>query len=460
MAPRVRYPTVLTTDIQRVMSRVSVDNVRTIRFLYCDHGNVIRGKTAHVSALPDFLESGIGLTVAMQAFSVVDHLASGTNLGAVGEIRLVPDPRTYAVLPYASREARLLCDMYTLDGQQWDLCPRTFLHQMIDRAGQHGLRVEAAFEYEFYLARQIDDGRFVPADDSLCFSSDGMDRQSTVIGAILDALDQQGLQPRQYYPELGPAQQELSIQHAPLLEAADRQVAVRETVRAVSLQHGLIASFAPKPFADAAGSGCHVHLSLWNGDQNMLYDAAGEFGLSRLGRSFVAGILQHLPGMLALTCPSVNSYMRLLPNAWSSAYTCWGPDNREAAVRVASPFQGRIEASTNIEIKAVDGSANPYLALGAIVAAGIDGIERNLDPGEPLSSNPHDLDDATREARGIKRYPTTLIEAVTELEQDEVLLAALGANRAHEFIGVRRAEWADLGRASIAQQIAAHFRRY
>jgi glutamine synthetase len=460
MARRVRYPTVLTTDIQHVMNRVNVDNVRTVRFLYCDHGNVIRGKSSHVAALSDHLESGIGLTVAMQAFTLTEHLAAGTHLGPVGEIRLVPDPRTYALLPYAPREARLLCDMYTLEGGQWDLCPRTFLRQMIDRAGQHGLRVVAAFEYEFYLARQIDDGRFVPADDSLCFSSDGMDRQATVIGAILDALEQQGLQPRQYYPELGPAQQELTIQHAPLLEAADRQVAVRETVRAVAMQHGLVASFAPKPFPDQAGSGCHVHMSLWTGDRNMLYDAAGQLGLSSLGRSFVAGILEHLPALLALTCPSVNSYLRLEPNRWSSAYTCWGPDNREAAVRVASPFRGREEASTNIEIKAVDGSANPYLALGAIVAAGIDGIERGLDPGEPLLSNPEDLDFTTREARGIRRYPTSLADAVTALEQDQVLLDALGPNRAHEFMGVRRAEWAELGRASIAQQIAAHFRRY
>jgi glutamine synthetase len=447
-------------DMQQLLSRVSVDNVRTVRFLYCDHANIIRGKAAHVSGLAEFLESGIGLTVAMQAFTLTEHLASGTRLGPVGEIRLMPDPRTFALLPYAQREARLLCDMYTLDGQPWDLCPRAFLREMIERAGRHGLRVEAAFEYEFYLARQIDDGRFVPADDSLCFSSDGMDRQGTVIGAILDALDQQGLQPRQYYPELGPAQQELTIQHAPLLEAADRQVAVRDTVRAVALQHGLIATFAPKPFADQAGSGCHVHLSLWNGEQNVMYDPMGQLGLSSLGRNFVAGVLQHLPGLLAVTCPSVNSYLRLGPNTWSSAYTCWGPDNREAAVRVPSTFKGRVQASTNIEVKAVDASANPYLALGAIVAAGLDGIERCLDPGEPLASNPHDLDDAQREARGIRRFPASLIEAIGELEQDQVLLDALGAARAHEFLGVRRAEWADLGRASVTQQIAAHFRRY
>src|SRR5438270_7909471 len=151
-----------------------------------------------------------------------------------------------------------------------------------------------------------------------------MDRAGTVIGAIIDALEQQDLEPRQYYPELGPGQQELTIQHAPLLQAADRQVAVRETVRAVALQHGLVASFAPKPFADQAGSGCHVHLSLWNGGHNMMYDPAGQLGLSKLARAFVAGILTHLPALLAIICPSVNSYMRLAPNVWSSAYTFWG----------------------------------------------------------------------------------------------------------------------------------------
>jgi glutamine synthetase len=447
-------------NIEDVLAQASRENLRLVRFLYCDHANVIRGKAAHASALADFLQSGIGLTVAMQAFTLTEHIAKGTHLGATGEIRLMPDPRTFTVLPYAQREARILCDMHTLDGQPWELCPRAFLRQMIDRAGMQGLRVEAAFEYEFYLARQVDDGRFFPADDSLCFSSDGMDRQATVIGGIIDALDEQDLEPRQYYPELGPAQQELSIQHAPILQAADRQIAVRETVRAMAQQHGLVATFAPKPFPDQAGSGCHVHLSLWNGEHNVMYDPAGPLGLSSLARSFVAGILTHLPGLLALTCPSVNSYSRLVPNSWSSAYTCWGPDNREAAVRVASPFKGRVEASTNIEVKAVDGSANPYLALGAIVAAGLDGVRRNLDPGEPLTVNPHDLDEAERETRGLRRFPSTLADALTELEQDSVLLEALGDERAHEFIGVRRAEWEDLGRLTTSQQVAAHFRRY
>ena len=447
-------------DAQTILGRVRSEGVRSVRFLYCDHANITRGKTAHASALADLLESGIGLTVAMQGFCLTEHLAPATHLGPVGEIRLVPDLTTFQVLPYQPSDARLLCDMHTLNGEPWELCPRTFLKHMAARAAADGLRVEAAFEDEFYLARESVDGGFVPADDSLCFSSDGMDRAGEVIGEILDALDRQGLEPRQYYPELGPSQQELSIQHAPILSAADRQIMVRETVRAVALQHGLVATFAPKPFADQAGSGCHVHLSVWRGERNAFYEPTAPLGLSQLGRGFVAGVLQHLPGLLAITCPSVNSYRRLAPNMWSSAYTAWGPDNREAAVRVASPFKGRVEATTNIEIKAVDGSANPYLALGAILAAGLDGLQRGLDPGEPVTVNPHDLDEGERQARGIRRYPTSLPEALDQLERDQVLLDALGPARAHEFMAVRRAEWDDLGGAPAEREIAAHFRRY
>jgi glutamine synthetase len=445
-------------DAQTILGRVRSEGVRSVRFLYCDHANIIRGKAAHASGLSDLLDSGIGLTVAMQGFCLTEHLAPTTHLGAVGEIRLLPDLDTFQVLPYQPAEARVLCDMLTLDGERWELCPRAFLKTMAARTD--GLRVEAAFEYEFYLAREDGSGGFVPADDSLCFASDGMDRAGEVIGDILDALDRQGLEPRQYYPELGPAQQELSIQHAPVLTAADRQIMVRETVRAVALQHGLVASFAPKPFPDQAGSGCHVHLSLWRGEQNAFYDPNGQLGLSAFGRQFVGGVLDHLPALLAITCPSVNSYRRLAPNMWSSAYTAWGPDNREAAVRVASPFKGRVEATTNIEIKGVDASANPYLALGAILAAGLDGVQRGLDPGEPVLMNPHDLDEAERQARGIRRYPSTLAEALDNLAQDQVLLAALGAARAHEFMAVRRAEWDDLGDGPLEREIAAHFRRY
>src|SRR5262249_3479248 len=215
-----------------------------------------------------------------------------------------------------------------------------------------------------------------PLDESLCFSSVGMTRSAVVMDAIIAALEAQDIQVDQYYPELGHGQQELPIRHATALSAADRQVFFRDTVRNVAYQHSLYASFAPKPFPDQAGNGAHIHFSLWDktGKRNVMYDAKDRYGISELGYHFIAGILEHLPALLALTCPSYNSYRRLQPHFWSSAYTAWGFDNREAALRVVSPFWGREEQTFNLELKAVDASANPYLALGGLILCGLDGI--------------------------------------------------------------------------------------
>lgn len=447
-------------DIEDVLDRVRDERLRLVRFLYCDNGNIVRGKAVHAGALREAVEGGIGLTVAMLGFTLTERIAPGSALGPVGEVRLMPDLATFTPLPYAPGEARVLCNLHTLDGQPWEVDPRAFLLRMAARAAEQRIVMRAAFEYEFYLLRELEDSTVVPADDSLCFSSDGMDQQAPVIADIIDALQAQGLEPRQYYPELGPGQQELTINHAPLPAAADRQIAVRETVRAVARRHGLIASFAPKPLPDQAGSGCHVHLSLWRGGRNLMYNPESALGLSTIGRQFAAGILTHLPALLAITCPSVNSYRRLAPNMWSSAYTAWGPDNREAAVRVASPFRGRLEESSNIEVKAVDGSANPYLALGALLAAGLDGIERGLDPGEPVTVNPHLLSEEERVRRGIHRFPTSAGEALDHLEKDNVLCDALGPALAREFIAVRRAETDDLRHLSTERELAIYLRRY
>ena len=205
-----------------------------------------------------------------------------------------------------------------------------------------------------------------PLDDSLCFSTVGMNNAAHVMDAIVEALELQRLHVEQYYAELGHGQQELSINHAEGVRAADNQINYRETVRGVAQQHGLLASFAPKPFPNQAGNGNHLHFSLTgkDGRNSMFYDRAGVANLSALAQQFIAGILDHLPALLALTCSSVNSYRRLQPQAWSSAYVCWGLDNREAAVRVASPLNTNESGSVNAELKACDHTSNPYLGLG------------------------------------------------------------------------------------------------
>jgi glutamine synthetase len=445
---------------EQVVSAATAAHLRLIRFMYCDSFGVIRGKATHLSSLAERMAGGIGLTVAMQAFVPLDHLASVPGMGPVGEIRLVPDPDTFVVLPYAPNCGLMLADMIELDRQPWAACPRTFLKRQLARANARDYELIAAFEPEFTLAVQDEDGSYQPIDESLCFSGIGFLAAQRVTDAIVEAFERQAMVVEQYYPELGHGQQELSIRHAPALQAADNQVKYRETVRAVAHDHGLVASFAPKPFADQAGNGCHIHFSLWSAGRNVFHDPRGEYGLSDTARAFTAGVLEHAPALVALTAPSVNSYRRLAPGMWSSAFAAWGPDNREAAVRVASPFWGNEAGSTNLELKPSDNTANPYLALGSLLAAGLDGIERQLEPGPPALVDPGTLSEPEREAARMGRLPTTLNAALDALERDRVLLDALGPALASSYIAGKRLEAQLYAEQDEAFELRHHFFKY
>ncbi|TME13474.1 MAG: glutamine synthetase [Chloroflexi bacterium] len=448
---------------EEIVRTAEEQGIQLVRFLYCDNGGVIRGKSTHVGALARRITSGIGLVKGMQSFTSLDSLAPDATYGPVGEIRLVPDPDTFVILPYAPRSGQMIANMVELDHQPWALDPRHFLQRMVAAAGAQGLAFDAAFENEFFLAYRRDDG-FVPVDRSLCFSGIGMESTEPVIQDIIAALTDQGLTVELSHPELGWGQQELSIRHAPALRAADNQVTYRQTVRGVAAQHGMVASLAPKPWADQAGSGAHLHWSIWNTDHssNVLADSdpGAVGGLSELGRHAVGGLLEHMPGLLGLTTPSTNSFRRLQPHFWSSAYTAWGIENREAAVRVPSRYWDDEAGSTNLELKASDNSANPYIALGGVIAAALDGIQRGLDPGPPVDEDPGNLSDDERERRGIRRFPTTSKEALDELERDEVLMNALGKGLATEYLKVRHAEAAAYAEKDEAFELDQHFFKY
>jgi glutamine synthetase len=285
-----------------------------------------------------------------------------------------------------------------------------------------------------------------------------MDSAAEVIDEVVGALEDQGMVVEQYYPELGWGQQELSIRHAPALQAADQQLLYRETVRGVARKHDLHATFAPKPWPDQPGNGCHLHISALDraGEQHRFHDAGAADGLSVVARHFAAGILEHLPALVALTCASVNSYRRLVPRSWASAYRVWGYDNREAALRVASPYWGREAATTNLELKPSDGSANPYLSLGGVIAAGVDGVERELQLPLPVDVDPGTLDDAARARAGGERLPTSLGEALDNLSRDEVLLGALGDRLSGCYLAVKR----DDVEAFAAQDDEFEFRQH
>jgi glutamine synthetase len=407
------------------------------------------------------MKSGIGLVKGMQSFTSLDFLAPDATYGPVGEIRLVPDPDSFVVLPYAPRSGQMVVNMIELDHSPWALDPRWFLQRMEKKATEAGYAFDAAFENEFYLAYRMDDG-FAPVDRSLCFSAIGMESTEDVIQDIIAALTEQGLTVELSHPELGHGQQELSIRHGPAVRAADNQITYRQTVRAVAARHGMVASLAPKPWADQAGSGAHLHWSIWDKDRktNRLADSSAPDGLSPLARHAIAGVLEHLPALLALTTPSVNSFRRLQPHYWSSAYTAWGLENREAAVRVPSRYWDDENGSANLELKASDASANPYISLGGVMAAALDGIERELDPGQPFDQDPGNVSDAERKKRGVRRYPETPQEALDELEKDKVLMAAMGEPLANEYIKVRRAEANAYAERDEKFELDNHFFKY
>lgn len=447
-------------NIEELVQAVEDADVRLVRFLYCDNGGIIRGKTSTTQRLADRIQDGIGLTKAMMAMNAFDQLQAVAGTGAVGEIRLVPDSDSFAILPYAPHSAVLYCNQLERDHTPWAADPRSFLRRMEGRLHERGWTLQASLEAEFSLARRVD-GVYVPFDKTLCFSSIAMTEAGAFADDLVAALSAQGLEVEQYYPELGHGQHELSIRYAPALVAADNHLKLRETIRGVAYNHGLYASLAPKPFPDQAGNGAHIHFSLWDeAGTNVFHDPQAPRGLSQTARSFTGGVLRHLPALVAVTCPSVNSYRRLQPQAWSSAYAIYGYDNREAAVRIASPFWSDEAGSTNLELKAVDSSCNPYLALGCLIAAGLDGIERQIDPGAETLVDPGALSDVERQERGIRRLPSTLTAALDALERDHTLLDTLGELLARTFVAVRRSEAAMFSAEATDDEFHQHFYKY
>lgn len=423
---------------------------RFVRILWCDNGGVTRAKAVHRSRLPAYSKHGVGISVAQQAIpATVDAPAPGSGLGPVGEVRLVPDFSTLTLLPYSPGHASVIGDMVK-DGKPWPLCPRNFLRRMITLASEMNLEIKGSFENEFYLLQPSLSGPS-PVDDTAFAVSQSMDRNAAVMNSITDALIAQAIPVEQYYPESGPGQQEISVFYADALSAADRQVAFKETVRAVAMQHELKASFLPKIFADKAGSGSHLHVSLWREGVNLTPAADTPGELSPTARQFIAGVLDHLCALLALATPSPNSYRRILPHFWSGAFRCWGYDNREAAVRV--PTHPEPPGPSNFEIKTVDASSNPYIALGGIMAAGLDGVRRGLRIPDPVAVDPGNIEEDERARRGIDRLPQNLGEAIGALENDGMLLDVLGNELATAYLAVRRAEWEMLKDRTLEEEV-------
>ena len=437
-------------EAQESMPRPLPVDTLWVRFVFVDHGGIPKTKAVHRDGFERRVRAGVGLAKGVLALDPSGMLHPASGLSPVGECRLVPDLSTLTPLPFARRQAMVACDMTEPDATTpWDGCPRSALKRVLGRLAERGCRSVASYEAEFYVW-----GPEGPLDRTPYAASFALTAAAEFVAELAQTLEEMDIRPEQCHAEVGHGNLELSVGEAEALTAADRRVMVLEAIRGVAHGMGLQTTMAPKPYLDQAGNGHHLHVSLYalEDDTPVLFDASGK--LSAAGSGFVGGLLEHLPAIMAFTAPSPNSYQRLAPGMWSSAYACYGPDNREAAVRLASPVAGAVSATANVELKPMDVTANPYLALAAFLAAGMDGIERNLDPGEPTTVDPATLSDEERASRGIYPLPASLDEALDALEGDEVLIEALGEPLVRTHRAVARAQ-AKMAKELSPEEVAA-----
>jgi glutamine synthetase len=419
-----------------------------VRFMFVDHAGIPKTKAVHRDGFERRARAGVGLAKGVLALDPSGMLHPESGLSPVGECRLVPDLSTLVPLPFARSQATVACDMMEPDATTpWDGCPRSALKRVLGRLGERGYRSLASYEAEFYVW-----GPEGPLDRTPYAASFALTTAADFVAELAETLEEMGVRPEQCHAEVGHGNLEISVGEAEALAAADRRVQVLEAIRGVAHRMGLETTMAPKPYLEGAGYGHHLHMSLYENGAPVLFDPSG--ALSGPGSGFVAGLLEHLPAVMAFTAASPNSYQRLAPGMWSSVYAAYGLDNREAAVRIASPVAGAESATANVELKPMDVTANPYLALAAVLAAGMDGMDRNLDPGEPASVDPATLSDEERASKGIYPLPASLDEALDALERDRVLIEALGEPLVRTHLAVGRAQ-AEIARELSPEEVAA-----
>jgi glutamine synthetase len=421
-------------ETQENMPRPLPEDTLWVRFVFVDHAGIPKTKAVHRDGFAGRARAGVGLAKGVLALDPSGALHPESGLSPVGECRLIPDLSTLTTLPFARGQAMVSCDMTEPDASTpWEGCPRSTLKRVLGRLAERGYRSLASYEAEFYVWDANG-----PLDRTPYAGSFALTSAADFVAELAQTLEEMNIRPEQCHAEVGHGNLELSVGEDEALAAADKRVMVLETIRGVAHRMGLQTTMAPKPYLEGAGNGHHLHVSLYEGDAPVLFDTSG--ALSGPGAGFVAGILEHLPAIMAFSAPSPNSFQRLAPGMWASAFAAYGLDNREAAVRVASPVAGRESATANVELKPVDVTSNPYLALAAVLAAGMDGIERGLDPGEPTMVDPATLSDEERASRGIRPLPASPDEALDALEEDEVLMEAFGEPLVRTHVAVARAQ--------------------
>jgi glutamine synthetase len=410
-----------------------------VALVCCDLGAIVRGRSLPVAELELQRESGVGWVPANHALTPIGSLADPSPFGSTGDLRLLPDLDTHVRVARSDGTGALelvLCDIVEIDGCAWECCPRNFLREGLEQLHHElGLRLVASFEHEFQLLEQR------PA--ALPFSLEAQRRAAPFPEAVMDALAQAGVEPERFMPEYAAHQFEVPVKASEGISSADRAVIFREVVREVARAAGTRASFTPLLDPAQAGNGVHIHLSLLDDeDRPSLYDRARPFSLSELGGRFAAGVLLHARALSALSAPSPVSSARLAPHHWSAGAACLGAQNRETLLRIPPLVAGLDDPASQLrlEYRGADAAANPYLALGAIVRAGLDGIRQGLPPVAVLEQDPALLDDAQAADHGVGALPSSLAEAMRALEGDTVVRGWMGPLLYDAYVAVKRAE--------------------
>lgn len=411
-------------DSKDLIKRVKEDKVKFISLQFTDVMGAVKSVDMPVRHLEDVLTDGAWFDgSSVEGFARIQE----------SDMRLKVDPDTYAVLPWSSddsKRARVFCDIYTPGGEPFDGDPRGALKRILKKIADRGWKLNIGPEPEFFLFKASDGAGVhpVPHDTGGYFDFSSFDEAVVVRTALMDALDAMGLDVEVGHHEVALGQHEIDFRFADALKAADNVLTLKYTVKAIAAQHGLTASFMPKPVYGINGSGMHCHQSLFDikTGSNLFFDAKDDAHLSPLAYSFISGQLEHARALAGVVAPTVNSYKRLVPGYEAPVYIGWAQQNRSALIRIPRYTEGRDKA-VRAELRFPDPSCNPYLAFTVMLAAALDGIDRKLTAPKALNNiNLYHLDKEERTKLGVTELPGSLAESLTELSKDEVLKSALG----------------------------------
>jgi glutamine synthetase len=424
-----------------ILNKIKEDNIKFVSFQFTDVNGVVKSVDGPVDQIEKAIEDGIWFDgSSVEGFARIQE----------SDMRLVVDPDTYAILPWTlddMKRARVLCDIYLPNGKPFEGDPRGVLKRRLSNLkSERKWIMNVGPEPEFFLFLQNGKENIhpVPHDIGGYFDFSANDEAVQVRTELMAALSEMGLEIEVGHHEVALGQHEIDFHFADALKTADNVLTLKYAVKAIAAQHGLIASFMPKPVYGINGSGMHCHQSIFSLDgKNLFFDEKDPFQLSDFAYQFIAGQLSHAKALSAIVAPTVNSYKRLVPGYEAPVYIGWAQVNRSALIRIPQPFDNKPD-TVRLELRYPDPSSNPYLAFNAMLAAGLDGIDHSMECPKPLNQlNVYELSEDERRDMNIDMLPGSLYEAMKAFEADQVLQDALGENLADAFMKARQAEWDD-----------------